>query len=130
MHRVTLPDNQWADIRDPEEITVRGKRTITAISVGIADLLETLDPSDLSGVSEQDMDAMMRLSEAGIVAMLAGWSYPDPLPTIDTVGDMPSSRFEALEVATAKGSAAVALGLDTSSGSTPDPKDLSGDSGS
>lgn len=142
--RVELPDGQWAELRDKTEVTVKGRRGIQVIAAGISPALQKLkqnskegeSPTDVDmlalGLSEPEMDAFMRLGEATIVAFLASWSLPDPLPTLDTVGDMRAELFDALGEATKEDGAAVAnLSLDTSPGAdgTPDPKDHSGPSG-
>jgi hypothetical protein len=135
MHREDLPDGQWAMIRDREEITRKGKRSILVIASQLASILPQIqgatDETDMADLplTEAQADAMMRLSEASVVALLAEWSLPDPLPTLDTVGDMPATLFEALEQATAKDAAVVAAtSLDMAPGGGADPKGSSGDS--
>lgn len=138
MHRVDLPSGQWADIRDKEEITTRGRRGIQAIAAGLSGALPKLkdaaNDTDMTtlGLSESEMDAVMRIQEATVVAFVAAWSLPEPVPTLITVGDLPTPLFDALSAATAKGGADVAsLSLDTSVGDgEPDPKESSGDSAS
>lgn len=133
-----MPDGQWADIRDQEEITTRGRRGIQAIAAGLAGALPKLKDAtkdtDMAslGLTEEEMDAVMRLQEATVVAFLAGWSLPEPLPTLATIGDLKVSLYDALSDATAKDGADVAsLSLDTGIGNgEPDPKDPSGDSAS
>lgn len=134
MHRVELPAGQWADVRDPEEITTRGRRGIQAIAAGLTDALPKLKDADKDtdmaslGLTESEMDAVMRLQEATVVAFLSAWSLPEPVPTLVTVGDLKASLFDALSAATAKGGADIAsLSLDTSVGDgEPDPKEPSG----
>jgi|GEM_PF-2519160 len=137
MRRVPLPDGAWADVRSPEEITTRGRRGIQAIAAGMTSALPKLkdatpdtDMADL-GFTEEEMDAVMRLQEATVVAFLAAWSLPDPVPTLASVGDLPAILYDALSLATAKDGADVAaLTLDTSPGvdGVPDPKGPSGGS--
>lgn len=145
MHRVTLPDGGWADIRDADEVTTKGRRGIMVIAATLAPVMPLIgaeqeaaqaDGRDLDvptllgkGMTEDQVDAMLRLGEATVVAFLAGWSYQEPLPTIATVGDLPAARFDALQAATASGGANVAaqaVSLDMSVGDGPDPKEPSG----
>lgn len=137
MHRVELPGGQWADLRDKEEITTRGRRGIQAIAASLADALPKLqgvtDDTNMAalGLSETEMDAFLRLQEATVVAFLAAWSLPDPVPTLVTVGDLPVALYDALSLATAKDGAQIAsLSVDMSPGEAPDPKDPSGASAS
>lgn len=136
MHREPLPAGQWVDIRGKEEITTRGRRGIQSIAASLVDALPKLkdaDPkADLStfGLNETETDAVMRLQEATVVAFVAAWSLPEPIPTLVTVGDLPASLFDALSLVTAKeGADVAALSLNTSAGNgEPDPKEPSGDS--
>jgi hypothetical protein len=136
MRRVDLPNGQWADIRDKEEITTRGRRGIQAIAAGLAGALPKLKDADKDtdisslNLTETEMDAVLRLQEATVVAFVAAWSLPEPVPTLVTVGDMTTVLYDALSIATAKDGADVAsLSLDTGAGNgEPDPKELSGDS--
>jgi len=135
MRRETLPSGAWVDIRDKEEITQRGRRGIQSIAGSLADVLPRLKDVDKDtdmtelGLTEVQMDAVIRIQEATVVAFVAGWSLPDPVPTILTVGDLPALLFDELSVVLAKDGAEVAsLSLDTSVGTDPmpDPKDPSG----
>jgi hypothetical protein len=135
MQRVTLKDGTWVDLRDPEEITVRGRRGIQAIAAGLGEVLPGLQGATAEtalaslGLTEEQMDAMLRIQEASIVAFVAAWSRPEPVPTIATIGDITAELFDALGEATAKLGADVASSsLDVSASAEFDPKDLSGDS--
>lgn len=137
MRRIDLPDGQWADIRDPEEITVRGRRPVLAVTMALQDVWPALaaaqaanEPLEALGLSEEQYETVMRLGEVSIVAVLAAWSLPDPLPTVETVGDLPVTLYDALAEASAPTGAVIAeqgLVLDTSvEVGPPDPKDRSG----
>ena len=140
MRREDLPGGQWVEVRSPEEITTRGRRGIQAIAAGMASALPKLKDAtadtDMAtlGFTEEEMDSVMRLQEATIVAFLAAWSLPDPVPTLASVGDLPATLYDALSVATAQGGALLAaLSLDVSPGTgeadgVPDPKEPSGGS--
>jgi hypothetical protein len=147
MHRLPLPDGAWVDLREANELTVKGKRGITVLAATLATVLpkleaakkereavgETLTDADILdlGLTEDEMDRMMRMSEAATVAFLAGWSRPEPLPTLASVGGMPAEFYEAIEQATARDAAAVAaetLAASNGDGGVPDPKASSGGS--
>lgn len=136
MQRCVLNDGGWVDLRSQEEITTRGRRGIQAIAATLGAVLPKLQgatkdtPLESIGLTEEQTDAVLRLQEATVVAFLAGWSRPDPLPTIATVGDLPASLFDELAVLTAPlGAESASMVLDTSPGDGPDPKGLSGGSG-
>lgn len=131
MERHTLSDGTWVDIRDPEEVSQRGRRGINAIAMGLADVLNrpgvTADTSVQSlGLTEDQADAIFRMQEATVVAFLAGWSRPDPVPTLATIGDLPGGTFDELAELTAKRGAS--LVLDTSPSLEVDPARPSGSS--
>lgn len=139
MKREFLKDGNWIDVRDKDEVTVKGRRGIQAISLGLKDLLNAVSSgqdgeageavikiSDLS-LTEEQADAMLRLQEATIVALIAEWSFPEPAPTLATVGDMPGGRFD--EIAELTKGVGADIALDTSATTEPDPKGPSGNSG-
>jgi hypothetical protein len=121
----------WVHIRDRDEVTVRGRRGIMAIAGTIGDAvakaIASPNPAQAlaeSGITEEQADGIYRMQEATLVAFLAGWSYDAPLPTMQTVGDLPVKRYDALVKLTAAGGAAIVL--DTDPTMEPDPKALSG----
>jgi hypothetical protein len=133
MKRHDLPDAGWVDLRDQDELSVRGRRGIRVLSSAIGQktlrLLGTVKNEseyDNLGLSEETLDLLMRMQEATVVAFLAGWSYPDPLPTMASVGDMPAARYDYLSQALAGQGAQIALDLDMSPSLEPDPKDRTG----
>jgi hypothetical protein len=80
------------------------------------------------GLTEVEVDVVMRMQEATVAAFLAAWSFPEPLPTAATMGDIPAALYDLLSDVTAESGAGVAnLTLDTGAGDgTPDPKGPSG----
>lgn len=131
MQKKDLPDGGWAHIRDADDITVRGRRGIRAISGSLGDAVlkelssvKTEEDYARLHLTEEQVDTIMRLQEASLVAFLAGWSYDEPLPTIATVGDMVVDRYDALIALTAAGGAEILL--DTDPTMEYDPKDHSG----
>lgn len=139
MHREVLKDGNWVDLRDADEVTQRGRRGIQAIATGLKDLLKSINVEekdqevlaaqmDALDLTEEQADAMIRLQEATIVAFIAGWSRPEPVPTLATIGDLSAGLYDELAALTAPKGARLAL--DTSPSLEVDPKDLSGSSDS
>ena len=54
------------------------------------------------GVSRKEADSLFELQDATIIAVLASWSLEDPLPDMDTVGDIDVDVYDALKQATAE----------------------------
>lgn len=141
MRRVELPDGQWADLRDPDEVTTGAKRRVLIIGASLSEAMKKLqvaaeeaggevDPTADVGLTPEEAEGFLRMQDASIVALLAAWSYPDPLPTLDNVTDMPSGRYDALVAASTQSAIDIAnLGLDMGTGGAPDPKDRTGGSG-
>ena len=129
MERMTLKGGQWIDVRSKEEVTVRGRRALQSISLGLKDFLLGADISsgtkfeDLD-VTEDQADAMLRLQEATVVALVAGWSLPGAV-TLSSVADLPGGLFDEIAALVAPIGAELAS-LDTRATLEPDPKDLSG----
>jgi len=48
------------------------------------------------GLSRQEANALRELREAIAVACLKSWTLPQPLPTMDTVRDLPADLYEAV----------------------------------
>lgn len=97
-----------ATLREKPDIKVRHRRLIEAAGIAAAPLLarlpndrgekEALSEADVIGlgVSKQEATALFELGDATIVAALAAWSLPDPLPTLETIGDLDPELYEAL----------------------------------
>lgn len=135
MQRVNLKSGGWVDLREQEDVPQKYRRAIQAISVGIKDVIKSLDSEKIKDASmldldltEEQADAMLRLQEATVVGFLAGWSFPEELPNLQTVGDMPGSRFEAIAAIVAERGANLALDVSPGDAVRPDPTDRSGSS--
>jgi len=138
VRRIDLPGDQWADLRDPDEVTVGAKRRVLIIAAGLSGALGKIqaaaeaaggavDPQADIGLTVEESEEFLRMQDASIVARLAAWSYDEPLPTMDDVTEMPSGRYEALVAASTQFAIDVAnLGLDMGTGGEPDPKDPTG----
>ena len=131
MRRIDLPGGQWADLRDTEEVTTGGKRKVLIILAGLTGAVQKLaDASDENGVTvtdpgltETEVEGFLRMQDAAIVALLAAWSLPDPLPTLDNLTDLPSGLYDAIVAETTNAAMVIAgLGLNTGTGGEVDPK--------
>jgi len=127
MKTVEIPGGV-AHLREPAEIRVRHKRPIEAASLGAAavlaklpgdqEKLEALDMSEL-GLTSAESILLFELQDATILGVLASWTLDEPIPTVDTIGDMRPAVYEALALATRETGAAIAKGVDFD---PPDPK--------
>jgi hypothetical protein len=119
--RVDLPDGAWADVRSPEDVTVRGRGLISRtgaaqaggmskmlLLIGLSELMEEAsekgDADEVEGYaqrilaegpSEAELELAERYQVACVVAFVAGWSYPEPI-TMDSVMDLPGGVFDTL----------------------------------
>jgi hypothetical protein len=112
MRTVDIPGGT-AQLREKQDIKVRQRQLIESRAVAassalekLPDTMDELEAFDLSksGMSAAEADSLFALQSATIVAALASWSLPDPLPTIDTIDDMDQELYDALgEVTTSVG---------------------------
>jgi hypothetical protein len=122
MKRHDLPGGGWADLRNEEEMTQRGRRGVRALSGALGDsTLRRLravtngDEYEALHLDEHQLDLIIRMQEATVVALLAGWSFPEELPTMASVGDLPVARYDALVGIVAAAAANIAtMDLDVS----------------
>jgi hypothetical protein len=139
MKRVPLPaefnngkPDGYLDLREPNEVSVRSRRAISAISLSLGDAMDRLQKATPEtsigslGFSEEQADAFFRIQEASVVAFLAGWSREEPIPTLATLGDFPDDLYKFLMTQTSGLGAEIVL--DTAASGEPDPNVLSGDS--
>jgi len=112
MKTVEIPGGQ-AQLREKADIKVRHRRLVEAAAMAAAPLLAKL-PEDVAtrqalteaevlalGVSRQEANAMLELQDATIIAALASWTLDQPVPDMDTVGDLDPELYDALSAATA-----------------------------
>ena len=120
---VQLPGDATAVIRDPDELTERQRRVMrTALLGAFGDSLASIDldnpAADMKIKVTPELGAVMfQMRDASITAGLVAWSLPEPLPTLETVQDLPAPLYDALADACA--SLATGMTLDTSP--NPDP---------
>jgi hypothetical protein len=142
--KIDLPDAGWAEIKDPTELTNRDRKLLRRYTFAARDAMAPkmqqlgIKPgtkaSEMTDEQNEKLDALItvddmeRVSEAQsafIVAYTASWSLDRPLPTMDTVDDLPGPVFDRLAAAT------VDLGdgeLDTSVDGAVDPASPTGPS--
>ena len=133
MRRIDLPGGHWADLREPGEITARARRNLIVASAKLKpsvgkfkDATPQTDLMDLD-LTDDETDLVFYLQDLTIVTFLAAWSLDEPLPTVDTVGDIHADIHDALSQATGNSGAAIAsTTLDMGTGGEPDPKDRTG----
>ena len=73
--RVELPEDQWAEIREPGELRRADEKAVLRVST------LTIDPetrtASVGGANDQDME------DAMLARVVTGWSFPMPLPKDD-----------------------------------------------
>lgn len=94
-----------ATLRDPEDLTERGRRLLLTTIMPLQALAGKM-PKDASATdvarsitTRQEAAAMMEVRDAAIIALLKEWTRPEPLPTLDTLLDLDHDVFTALEEA-------------------------------
>ncbi len=148
MTRIDLPGDGWADIKDPDDLTNRERKLLRRHGMAslhpprqdgrlrcqgrpgtIGRSVDDIPRGDASGsgrsLTADDLDLLDDAQSAFIVVFTAAWSLDLPLPTMDTVDDLPGPIWDVLAKATA------ALGdgtLDTSVDNVTDPSSPTGPS--
>jgi hypothetical protein len=95
-----------------EKLKVRERRVIEAAGLGASGAIAKMPTSVLDGSVDPTtvrMDAVaftadeagsvLAVQDAAIVAYLESWTLPDPLPTMETIGDMETDVYDALAIA-------------------------------
>jgi hypothetical protein len=118
MPKIDLPDGGWAQLAEPEELTNRQRKMLRRSVAPVLDsdggpplrdrILEAgVDPKDEATwvkaaglLSAADLEAVDDIQAAFIVAYVREWSLDLPLPTMETVDDLPGPIFDALSEAT------------------------------
>jgi hypothetical protein len=116
MKIVEIPGGQ-AEIREKGDVKVRHRRIIESAGVAAAPVIAKLDPDTVDEETIVDLhmnrvEAMkvFELQDATIVALLAAWTRPEPLPTMETIEDLDPEVYEALAEATRDIGAVIAQG--------------------
>jgi hypothetical protein len=98
-----------ATLRERADVKVRQRQMLEAASVVAAPAIEKIpklegQPSeidwerlDAAGLTYDEMQSLLQLQNAAIVALVAAWTFPEPLPvTLDDVLDLPAERYDSL----------------------------------
>lgn len=108
MKTVIIPGGT-VHLREQADLSVRHRRLIEAAAVGAAPALIKLpdDPEILEstpitelGLSRSEAEALFELQDATIIATIDSWSRAEPIPTMDTIGDLDTDTYEELAKAT------------------------------
>ena len=129
---VEIPGGQ-ATIRDVSEMSVKQRRMVQKAMMMVTHIyarvpIEVLEEAAKEGeegevgrrkvallmatlpIEEQEADALLGQQDASIVAFLDSWTIDRPLPTKETVADLPADLYDALQNAVAAPAARLALG--------------------
>jgi hypothetical protein len=109
MRTIDIPGGT-ATLRDIEDIRQRDKRLVLSASIAAVGALvkigeqEDAETSDMTslGLTLAEAESFADLQYAVVIAELAAWSIPEPLPTLQTIGDLKPAVYDALEEATQK----------------------------
>lgn len=96
---------------DPDSVSARA---------AVAAATEAVDRAVIGlNLSMEDAEKISSLQDAAIIALLVSWTLPAPLPTVETVQDLPGALYDALALASRGLSAAVSVDF------SPDPDQTS-----
>ena len=113
--RIDLPNDNWAELREPSEVSERGRRPVVSslnrVSQAGWKALESMsatqvkdavatDDKEATGLPSADLEAIATANDHCIVALVREWSYKLPL-TIDGCLDLPGPAYDKLRDACA-----------------------------
>lgn len=100
-----------ATLREKADMRKRHQRIVEAAAIVAAPALAQIERiggealgkrvSELR-LSAHEATSVFDLQDATIVAVLDSWTLPEPLPTLDTLGDLTPKLYDALAEATSK----------------------------
>ena len=110
MRTVAIPGGH-ASFREEHELRTRDNRLLEVTQTVAARAFQKLVNTSESGVfglaelaeaglNEAEATSVFRVRDAKIVAALVEWTRDEPLPTLETMGDLPPDVYEALAEAT------------------------------
>lgn len=125
---VIIPGGQ-AVIRDPEDMTERQRRTIRSIvfdaaAGSVEDISDIAGPDPKMRLTPAVVGSLFTMRDAAIVSGLVSWTREEPLPTSDTVLDLPAALYDAL----AKATTGLVQAVMTDFSPSPDPQSPTGGS--
>ena len=111
--RIALPNDQWADLADPEDVPERYARPVRAkaadLSVAVKEVIQGAKAGDVDGdaltlaITSADVNVLSEGNDLTVCALVTAWSFGevDRRPTLDQVLDLPKGAYDALQAATA-----------------------------
>jgi hypothetical protein len=123
--KISLPDGNWASLRDPKKVSERRRRPIMRAFASVnQEDLKTLHRTDLtdedqarSVMNPEFVDLMQQVNDLLIIALVDEWSFDAPIEA-DSVLDLDGETYDALQRAVAPFLTEVMPDFDVS----PDPK--------
>ena len=105
MPRLDLPNEQWADIREPDQIPRKQARqfrkVLYRLTAGAADVDPSLDEDQAAKAvgralmnSDSGLDGIEDMADAMVFAVVAEWSYGEV--TQETLDNMPDAAVDAI----------------------------------
>lgn len=126
MRSIDIPGGT-ATLREREDLAERQRRLVKSRGLAASGVLTRLQDATKDGgdpqsvmVSATEAEEILEVQDAVIVALLASWTLDRPLPTMETIQDLPAELYDALSNATADLGASLAV--DTDFSENPDPK--------
>lgn len=127
--RVVAIPGGTAFIRSNDEVRVRDKRRVEAASLDLLPLAAKLGNKDVDdlkltemaelGLTSEDIERVNRMQDLTILAYLGQWNRKDePLPTLETIGDLDEATYKVLADETKEAGSALASKTDFD---PPDP---------
>lgn len=123
--RIDLPDDNWAELRDPAKVTEAARRPVlrniarlapeTRDALSEAEQIESaakngtdeekaeaklMQAQRLAGIQDADLDRLEAANDHAIVAFVSAWSYEQPV-TLEAALQLPYAAFNALREAVA-----------------------------
>ena len=112
MKTIDIPGGS-ASLREQEDLKVRHEQLVEGALVGAASAIIKLQSAagdeagvDISsinvvklGLDRKEIAAVYELQDAKVVASLASWTLPEPIPTMDTIGDLDPALYRELTFA-------------------------------
>ena len=115
---VDLPDGHTATLADPVNVPVRRNRPLQVIAARLGtkrfeqlksvlgdgttdeDEAEAVAQLEAMDLSESDYDALLRMTDASVYALLESWTLDRPIPdSPDALTDLPQPVYDALAAA-------------------------------
>ena len=110
MRTIEIPGG-WANLRETSEMKQKHRRLIEIAAMAAAHVMdkmpddidvETTKMTDIPALTKADAAAITDLQDATIIALLDSWTLPQPLPTLDTIGDLDIGVYDALAAEASK----------------------------